>query len=460
MNYSDYIDLIYKKIMTMNVCIFGAGGRGKECYRVLTGLGVKVDCVFDNSAEKVGTYIEEAAVEKPVYRKGTFVIKTVLNHYMELDKQLDELGYVEADVCSFEDIMVVYIEKKDGDQEEKCEKVLEYPFTIQLPITHLCNFDCVMCGMHEMIREKDFSVEELDKILKDKLFSQVKGIGINGGEPFMRKDLVECVSTMLKNCVKLEAIYFISNGYFTDTIISMLKEIKRRCQEYNVRVNLSISVDAVGELQDFHRGKKGAFKNADSTCRKIIERKEELVDYLDIICTITNYNVENLNEVAVWAEEVGVDVSYNIATENVRIYNQSKFPQFSILQNPHAKMLAMEFFYNEYQKTKKEKYYALYLFLRDGKRYAECPCKSNEWITLTPDAQIGLCATRSKKLGSALETSAYELVHYNIAHLQEIKDQYCEACSHYAYQLNVDGMRELLKEKMKIENMEWNCNDC
>ena len=57
--------------------------------------------------------------------------------------------------------------------KRKCCKhsVLEYPLTIQLPITYLCNYDCVMCGMHHMTRYRDFTAEELGGILKDKLFS-------------------------------------------------------------------------------------------------------------------------------------------------------------------------------------------------------------------------------------------------------------------------------------------------
>ena len=89
--------------------------------------------------------------------------------------------------------------------------VLEFPSTIQLPITHLCNFDCVMCGMHHMAGRKDFTASELRTILQDKLFREVSGIGVNGGEPFLKNDLTECITAMAQTLPKLLAFSFISN---------------------------------------------------------------------------------------------------------------------------------------------------------------------------------------------------------------------------------------------------------
>lgn len=453
MTYKECVDMTYQSFRSNKICIFGSGMRGNECYRMLAEMEADIVGFFDNDEKKSGRKIGDIYIEKPKYIENVIVIETVLNHYDSLEKQLFELGYPKTAVYTYEDVLSTYIENKDI--KPKKEVICEYPHTIQLPITHLCNFDCIMCGMHEMIHEKNFTVNELDYVLKDKLFSQVKAIGINGGEPFMRNDFAECVDVMINNCKYLEAIYIISNGYFTEKIISSLEKISLNCRKNNVKVYLSISVDAIGELQDFHRGKKGSFENADATCRKILERKEELVSGIDIICTITKHNVEYLNEVVVWAEELGIEVAYNIATENERIKNFARVENFSVLKDEHAKMLATEFFYGQYLKTKKEKYYALYLYLRDGKRYAQCPCRSNEWITVTPDAEIGFCATRSKKIGSALEASAYELVKKNIDQLDEIKETYCETCSHYAYRLNADGLRELMMEKYKMENVEW-----
>lgn len=114
--------------------------------------------------------------------------------------------------------------------QRRC-KIVEYPETIQLPITYKCNFDCVMCGMHHMINRKDFSAHDLKTILSDKLFSKVKYIGINGGEPFLKNDLCECINVMIDTIPDLKILYFISNGYFTEKILIQLQEIKKRLKK-------------------------------------------------------------------------------------------------------------------------------------------------------------------------------------------------------------------------------------
>ena len=326
--------------------------------------------------------------------------------------------------------------------------VLEYPLTIQLPITYLCNFDCVMCGMHHMTRYKDFTADELDAILSDKLFSKVEAVGVNGGEPFLKPDILECFRKMIEQLPNLKNFYIISNGYFTERITRSLKEIKKMCEPKGIKVNISFSVDGIADMQDFHRGKKGAFEHIEKTIETIKSAQELYADFMNLTCTITKHNIERINEVEVWAEKTGVSVAYNIATVNVRIENEDRVNDFSLMADEHARMLAMEFFHKKYMETAEEKYYVLYLYLRDGKRYADCPCMYNEWITLTPNAQMGFCATHSKELGSALEKSAYEIIQENISHLDEIKKNYCNGCSHYTSMLNAEGY-QILREEMR-----------
>ena len=88
-----------------------------------------------------------------------------------------------------------------------------FPSTIQLPVTYKCNFNCKMCGMHNLIHKDDYSTKELEQILKDKLFSKVTSIGLNGGEPFLRSDLVECVKIMIKTLPNLKSINIIIIGF-------------------------------------------------------------------------------------------------------------------------------------------------------------------------------------------------------------------------------------------------------
>ena len=431
-----------------NVYIFGAGQRGRECLRLLRESKIHVKAFWDNDFTKSNSVIDGINVETPKRSCEGIIIITVWNCYDEIREQLHKLGYAENNIISLDELTV---EKRKRDQVESF--VYEYPHTIQLPITFLCNFDCVMCGMHHMINRKDFSATELQDILQDKLFTQVESVGVNGGEPFLKPDLIECFQIIINTLPKIKNFNIISNGFFSEKILDSLHIIKKMCAKKNIKVNLSISVDGIQDMQDFHRGKKNDFKNADSTCRLILANKDIYIDNIKAICTITRYNIERINEVMVWAANIGIEVEYNIATVNARIENQNRVKDFSVFSDERAKMLATEFFYCQYKQTRKERYFAIYLYLRKGKRYADCPYMHNEWITLTPDSQISFCATHSKTLGSGLEHSAYQLVQENKGYLKEIKEKHCQTCSHYSYNLNSEGIKMLYDDLYKNSSL-------
>ena len=190
-----------------------------------------------------------------------------------------------------------------------------------------------------------------------------------------------------------------------------------------------------------------SFEKIEESIRML--RSKNYIDSLGIICTITRFNIARISEVEMWAKMNNLNISYNIATENVRIDNQNKVNDFSLLFDEESRMLAQEFFFHLFVETRSEKYFALYLYLRDHHRYSKCPCQNVGWITLTPDCQLGFCATYSKNLGNALEESAYEIVKKNTPYLHELCANKCSTCSHYMQNLDVDGLHEMHKTILK-----------
>lgn len=438
---------LIKQLSENKVIVFGAGARGQYCAECLLELGVEVYAFFDNNASLWGGHCKEKTVMKPQFVGDAVVIFAVKGRDYELTEQAVLLGFSIESLCMYDHVVHLYRERKRG--------IKDYPHTIQLPITHLCNFDCVMCGMHHMINRKDFDAMELGRILEDPYYQEVSSVGVNGGEPFLKEDLVNCILQMCDKLPKLRDFFFISNGYFTDRILTKLQEIKKICDEKCIKVHLSLSIDGIGDMQDFHRGKKGAFSNVEKTISELKKNLDGYVSSLDIICTITRYNIFAINEMLTWEKKNQITVEYNIASENVRIENSDRYEEFSLFSDMQARMMAAEFFYSRYVDTGKEKYFGLYLFLLHGRRFTECPCHTNEWITITPDAQIGFCATHSPKLGSGLDKSTERIVSENLNMLSEIKASYCEKCAHYGYKLNGEGYAELFRDDLLNDHLLW-----
>lgn len=332
---------------------------------------------------------------------------------------------------------------------EDANKKIFNPLVLQLPITYKCNFDCVMCGMHKMINRDDFTPEELKIILTDPLFKDIKSVGINGGEPFLKKNLVEYIDVIVDNLPNLQQIYMISNGYFTKQILTELKKIKEITKTKNIELSLSLSLDGIGDMQDFMRGKKGAFEHITETVNTLLKDKSQYVDRLDFICTITKYNVFSLCEVEQWSKEKEIGVAYNIATIHNRIYNYEKYNDFSVLEDPVAKKMAEEFFYSKFRENYSQKYYCIYKYLQTGERYAPCSYQGTAGVTVTPDGQLSYCATFSKELGNAVNESAEKLFKENVAYQKELVNEKCEHCSHYSYSVKKEKYKEYIQEILR-----------
>ena len=329
------------------------------------------------------------------------------------------------------------------------------PLTIQLPITYKCNFDCVMCGMRTMTNNKDLTPEDLKQLLKDSLFSKIENVGLNGGEPFILKNLLDYVNVLVEALPKLKHIYIISNGYFTNHILETSQAIKQICSKKKIKYHLSISLDGIGDMQNKMRGHINAFDKTIETCQKIMLDKNKFCDEFNTICTITKINVYNLAEIESYTKIHSIPITYNVATIHKRLNNDYKYDGFSIFTDEEARMLAAEFLYCKFLETKEEMYFARFYYVQNMRRIASCQHRSNV-VTITPNGAISYCAVFSKEIGNGLETSS-NAVYFNKnnqSYKKNLHKQYCESCSHYSESLSKEGYKLYFKE-IKKEYSLW-----
>jgi hypothetical protein len=218
-------------------------------------------------------------------------------------------------------------------------------------------------------------------------------------------------------------------------MIDTLPQIKQACNAHGVKLTLALSVDAVGKLQDFVRGKKDAFAHLEQTCNALLSAPKLYYDEISFICTITKHNVYNLNEVEAWAGRKNIPVNYNIATVHKRVYNFDKYEDFTIFNDVLAEKMAAEFFYKLYCETNSPKYFCLYYYVLYRKRLSQCNYQYNAGVTLTPNKQLAYCATFSKEIGNAYTSHADELYYSHINYREQLCKEKCLSCSHYSNNL-------------------------
>jgi radical SAM protein with 4Fe4S-binding SPASM domain len=132
--------------------------------------------------------------------------------------------------------------------------VKEYkPSQVVWEITLKCNLNCLHCGSSAgKKRSKELTTKESLKICKELADIGFKGIGLMGGELFLRKDW-EIISKEIKD--RGMALSTVTNGYFDpDKIIPKLARLETDC--------VTVGFDGTKKIHDHIRGVDGSFKKA------------------------------------------------------------------------------------------------------------------------------------------------------------------------------------------------------
>ena len=83
-------------------------------------------------------------------------------------------------------------------------------------VTSRCNFRCAHCFYKDTLNDPDPGEMKLDLLNKTtKEIGPVLWYSLAGGEPFIRKDLVELVGLIKKNC-RPKVFSFPTNGWYSE----------------------------------------------------------------------------------------------------------------------------------------------------------------------------------------------------------------------------------------------------
>ena len=179
-----------------------------------------------------------------------------------------------------------------------------------IAVTDRCNARCQMCNIWRVDR-----VDEMEPRHYAKLSSSLKTINITGGEPFIRKDLVEVVRH-IHSSAPASRIVFSTNGFLTETILAVVAEVKT----FLPGVGVGVSIDGPEETHDAIRGVKGAFRQATSTIAGL--KKEGLRD-LRIGMILMNENAGHVAAVYELSKRLGVAFNTTFVHNSEIFYRKS-----------------------------------------------------------------------------------------------------------------------------------------
>jgi len=134
---------------------------------------------------------------------------------------------------------------------------------------------------------------EYEKIFKH-LGNSPYWITFSGGEPFLKKNLVDIVNICYDLC-NPGVINIPSNGILTEKIVHNVQSIAEHCQKASIIINLSI--DGIENEHDFIRGVEGNYIKVINTFYKLKNLNLKNL-YVGIHTVISTFNINNFVKIA------------------------------------------------------------------------------------------------------------------------------------------------------------------
>ncbi len=144
---------------------------------------------------------------------------------------------------------------------------LPSPYKLTFAITYRCNSRCKTCNIWKKKSPNELSSEEIKLFFRNS--KDFLWVDLTGGEPSLRKDLVDICEALHHYNRQLILLHFPTNGYLTDKIVNDVRKIRKMGSSF--RLVITVSTDGDEKLNDEIRGIKGAWKRQLETFTRLHE---------------------------------------------------------------------------------------------------------------------------------------------------------------------------------------------
>lgn len=178
-------------------------------------------------------------------------------------------------------------------------------YSAYVHVTHSCNLHCIGCYSDNCDRNKreDLPLEKIEEILYILRENGLQVLLISGGEPFLRKDIVEILK-YAKNGLGIPKVVIGTNGTVQD--FSLYKEI------LGLVDNVSISIDGYdAKSADIIRD-KGTF----SIVARTIEIMKKCGLPISLLPTIHKFNYKSVSNYMELSSALNIPLGFSLLTCN------------------------------------------------------------------------------------------------------------------------------------------------
>ena len=166
-------------------------------------------------------------------------------------------------------------------------EVMRTPRSVDIEITSRCNLQCRYCYYYDnpAVEYRDLPADSWLQFFDELGKCTVMDVALQGGEPFIRKDLPQLIEGIVSNRMRFAIL---SNGTLIDDTIAAFLADTGRCN------SVQVSVDGSGpQTHDACRG-QGSFEGAIKGIRALQRHKVPVA----VRVTIHRHNVRDLEAIA------------------------------------------------------------------------------------------------------------------------------------------------------------------
>ncbi len=288
----------------------------------------------------------------------------------------------------------------------------QLPFSLVISVCYRCNSRCLTCNVWK--KEADeLSLEEWEKVFA-KIGRTPYYLTFSGGEPFLRRDIVELIGLAYQHC-RPRVITIPTNGLLYNAIPEQVEAILKAAPDAQVGINLSL--DGLGSQHDEIRNVPGTWERAMRTYRALRALAYPNLT-LSIHTVISCFNVAEISIIYQGLQALEPD-SYITEIAEERVELDTMGMGSTITPAPEEYARAADFLIEHLRSQRfrglarftqafRIHYYDLVERILHERRQV-IPCYAG-WASghIAPDGDVWTCCTRAEPIGNLRQTD-YDL---------------------------------------------------
>ena len=259
-------------------------------------------------------------------------------------------------------------------------------------VTNKCNGRCMMCNIwNTKTSEKEMTVDEYRKLFSKSEFREIEDLNISGGEPTLRKDIIEIIDVMSEYMPKVHMFFLSINGTNPEKVRDLFLQYSKRIKD----VYVCVSIEGDRETNKKVRG-IDSYDSAVKTIKLCKEANPKIHSIISMTLTPINSNKKSLEHIKRLAEETGSTYSFRKGWKNDTYYHNCANKKIDINEKQKGDVVCFM-----------ERYCTQDPFMRAQIEYFKSDsmplmknCHAGDiFVLIRPDGSIYPCINSSRKIG-------------------------------------------------------------